>query len=177
MLNFGSTIATRLTLVLLLQFAALTAMAGDTCDGDLSNWPSELEYLPSLEEHEGAVLQLGSKTKSKLVTSSDSVVVTGKVITVSGYWDDACGFFSIPWTYSVVDLPNLSSGVYTVNFQIFGLPSPQRTRTLVVGGSASERHIVPAVSDYSLAAGILAVLGLVGWQLRRDRLRAQQQGG
>lgn len=172
MLNFGSTIATRLTLALMLQFAMSSAMAGDGCDSDLSNWPSELEYLPSLNQHNGAVLRLGPNTFSFL--QPGSIVVSGQVITIRGWWDDGCVAILYPH-YSYVDLPDLAPGVYSVIFDVTDFPSSSPfTRTLVVAGGAPERHIVPAVSGYSLAAGILAMLGLVGWQLRRDRLRAQQ---
>lgn len=175
MLNFGSTIAIRLTVALSLQLAMSSAMAGDTCDGDLSNWPSELVYLPSLDHHEGAVLRLGPETISGLATRVDSVTVSGSIININGWWEYGCGFFGIPRAYSDVDFPNLSPGIYTVHFDVTVFPgADQFTRTLVVGGSTPERHVVPAVSGYSLTAGILAVLGIVGWQLRRDRLRAHQ---
>ncbi len=178
MLNFGSTIATRLTLALLLQFAMSSAMAGDTCDGDLSNWPSDLDYIPSSSQGEGALLRLGPMTISGLVAQAGSVVVSGQVITISGWWEDACGFHPHAPHYSNVEFPNLAPGVYTVNFDVVVFPgADQFTRTLVIGGgNAPERHIVPAVSGYSLAAGILAMLGLVGWQLRHGRLRTRLQG-
>jgi hypothetical protein len=61
-MHLGWKCAARWLLGLSLQFAMSSAMAGDTCAGDLSQWPSELTYLPTMELHEGAVLQLGPKT-------------------------------------------------------------------------------------------------------------------
>ncbi len=168
----GLKCAARWLLALSLQFAMSSAMAGDTCAGDLSQWPSELTYLPTMELHEGAVLQLGPKTIGGLVVEADYVTVAGQVISIVGWWEDACGFMHFPF-YSIVDVPHLAPGVYTVNFNVVGFPGPdQFTKTLVVAGGGAQAPVpVPAVSGHSLAAGILGVLVLVGWTLRRDRPR------
>ena len=122
--------------------------------------------------HEGAVLRLGPKTISGVEAQADRVTVSGQVISIFGWWDSGCGFMNFPH-YSIVDVPHLAPGVYTVNFNVVGFPGPdQFTRTLVVAGGGAQAPVpVPAVSGYSLAAGILGVLILVGWTLRRDRPR------
>ncbi len=171
-MHLGLKCAARWLLALSLQFAMSSAMAGDTCDGDLSQWPSELTYLPTMELHEGAVLRLGPKTISGLAAEADAATVAGQVISIVGWWENACGFPYAP-DLSIVDVPHLAPGVYTVNFNVVGFPGPdQFTRTLVVAGPGAQAPVpVPAVSGYSLAAGILGVLVLVGWTLRRDRPR------
>ncbi|MCC6561585.1 MAG: hypothetical protein IT478_09525, partial [Xanthomonadales bacterium] len=98
-----------------------SAMAGDTCAGDLSQWPSELTYLPTMELHEGAVLRLGPRTLSGVEAQADRVTVSGQVISILGWWDSGCGFMNFP-NFSFVDVPHLAPGVYTVNFNVVGFP-------------------------------------------------------
>lgn len=171
-MHLGWKCAVRWLLGLSLQFALSPAMAGDTCDGDLSQWPSELTYLPTMELHEGAVLRLGPKTIGVIEPSGGSVVISANAIAITAWWGDGCGFMYAP-DFSIVDVPHLAPGVYTVNFNVVGFPGPdQFTRTLVVAGPAAQAPVpVPALSGYSLAAGILGVLVLVGWTLRRERPR------
>ena len=169
-MHFGWKSAARWLLALSLQFAM---SAGNTCNGDLSQWPSELTYLPTMELHEGAVLRLGPKTTGGIESSGVSVVISANAIAITAWWGDACGIDPRIWDYSIVDVPHLAPGVYTVNFNVVGFPGPdQFTRTLVVAGGGAQAPVpVPAVSGYSLVAGIPGMLVLVGWTLRRDRPR------
>lgn len=179
MFNFGQLAAIGFIFAASIFSNSVRAQIGPNCGDDLTTWPTSITYEPPTVAGELATIWFDPPAFGHLRYGEPwTFTVEGDAIVLTGDFANGCTSPILIPERSSYRVPALPPGEYTVSMDLLDFPVNPLVRTLVVGGGAvaPDRHAVPAVSPYSLAAGILAVMGLFGWRFRRDRLRTRDHG-